>query len=305
LIHPTKGHGRWVMVAAGGEISVWDIEKMVCREVMRPSTFLPKPSKTRPYEAWSPDEENSERILSRFAKDASEDDRLAEPQVRQSTELSDGSPTRKSSHRSTSSPSTYPILAMSIATDFTAGSHADSQNKHAILLTGGADRALRYWDMIRPENSFIVSGPQLQDFEDAPASISSLQSMYKYDVSHPLSLSSGAQITLVQETLNIIEDTTAGSTRSTPKRRADVSRQASHVGTQPGSPSTTSRANASAATAPSMPQATKPPRNTIISASQLLLLKTHLDTITDVAMLRRPYGCVVSVDQGGNVYVFH
>ena len=81
LIHPTKGHGRWVMVSAGGEISVWDIEKMVCREVLRPSTFNSKASKSRPYEAWSPDEENSERILSRFAKDVSEDNALPELQL--------------------------------------------------------------------------------------------------------------------------------------------------------------------------------------------------------------------------------
>ena len=314
LIHPTKGHGRWVMVAAGGEITVWDIEKVVCREVLRPSSFSPRSGVSRPYEAWPPDEENSERILSRFAKDLSEYD-LGEPQLRRPNEVSNGSPGRKPTHRpSSTSPPTFPILAMSIATDFTAGSHADSQNKHAFLFTGGADRALRYWDISQPEDSFIISGPQLHDSEES-ALPSIIHSKFKYEVSHPLSLSAGAQITLVQEKPNHPEDSAQGGTgsaRSTPRRRDMMSRHSSHTGHATSHTNTASNTNASPSSTTTTTslstvttQVPKPPRNTIISAAQQQLLKTHLDTITDVVMLRKPYGCVVSVDEGGNVYVFH
>ncbi|KAJ9613161.1 Serine/threonine-protein kinase [Cladophialophora chaetospira] len=303
LIHPTKGHGRWVMVSAGGEISVWDIEKMVCREVFRPSTFTPKTGKSRPYETWSPDEENSEKILSRFAKDISYDGTLPEPQLRKLHEVSEGSPKRSGAPTSATSPSVFPMLAMHIATDFTANANQETPNKHAILFTGGADRALRYWDIPRPENSFIISGPQLHDSEET-GTINAMKTKFKYEVSHPLSLSAGAQIALVQEKLNVVEEMPTGSARNTPKRRGNTPIQTPQMGSAPGTP--TANANASTSSTPSStPQAMKPPRNTIISAAQQQLLKTHLDTITDVVMLRKPYGCVVSVDKGGNVFVFH
>jgi phosphoinositide-3-kinase regulatory subunit 4 len=35
-----------------------------------------------------------------------------------------------------------------------------------------------------------------------------------------------------------------------------------------------------------------------------MLLKSHLDIIQDVAVLRVPYGMVVSVDRAGMVYIF-
>lgn len=48
----------------------------------------------------------------------------------------------------------------------------------------------------------------------------------------------------------------------------------------------------------------RPPRSTVISLQQQQLLKNHLDFIQDVAVLRVPYGMVVSVDRAGMVYVF-
>ncbi|KAL4746921.1 hypothetical protein BDW72DRAFT_25228 [Aspergillus terricola var. indicus] len=46
------------------------------------------------------------------------------------------------------------------------------------------------------------------------------------------------------------------------------------------------------------------PRSTVISLQQQQLLKSHLDFIQDVAVLRVPYGMVLSVDRAGMVYVF-
>lgn len=48
----------------------------------------------------------------------------------------------------------------------------------------------------------------------------------------------------------------------------------------------------------------RPPRSTVISHQQQQLLKSHLDFIQDVTVLRVPYGMIVSVDRAGMVYVF-
>ncbi|KAH0569235.1 hypothetical protein GP486_000052 [Trichoglossum hirsutum] len=48
----------------------------------------------------------------------------------------------------------------------------------------------------------------------------------------------------------------------------------------------------------------KPPRSTVISLQQQQLLKSHLDSILDVALLEAPYGMTVSVDRSGIIYIF-
>ncbi|TVY25487.1 Serine/threonine-protein kinase [Lachnellula hyalina] len=49
---------------------------------------------------------------------------------------------------------------------------------------------------------------------------------------------------------------------------------------------------------------TKPPRSTVISLQQQQLLRTHLDSILDIALLELPYGMLVSVDRSGVVFIF-
>ncbi|KAL8733671.1 MAG: hypothetical protein Q9181_003508 [Wetmoreana brouardii] len=51
-------------------------------------------------------------------------------------------------------------------------------------------------------------------------------------------------------------------------------------------------------------QSQKPPRSTVISQQQQHLLKNHLDTIMDVAVLESPVGMVVSVDRSGVIKVY-
>lgn len=46
------------------------------------------------------------------------------------------------------------------------------------------------------------------------------------------------------------------------------------------------------------------PRSTVISLQQQHLLKSHLDSILDIALLESPYGMTVSVDRSGCTYVF-
>ena len=65
---------------------------------------------------------------------------------------------------------------------------------------------------------------------------------------------------------------------------------------QPSTPATTG--NSKKGTSP------RPPRSTVISLQQQQLLKSHLDIIQDVVVLRQPYGMIVSVDRAGMVYVF-
>jgi phosphoinositide-3-kinase regulatory subunit 4 len=48
----------------------------------------------------------------------------------------------------------------------------------------------------------------------------------------------------------------------------------------------------------------RPPRSTVISLQQQQLLKSHLDSILDMALLESPYGMMVSVDRSGVVFVF-
>lgn len=291
LLHPSKGHGRWVMVSAGGEISVWDVEKLICREVFRPGTFKSRSRKSGPYEAWNPDEENSEKILSRFAQELAVHADAVEPLLHPAAgELANGSPIKDQPARPrlTSPTSNPPILAMHIMNDYLLNpSQPDNPYKHPLLFTGGADRVLRYWDIQRPENSFIISGPHLYCEEGKAAKP-------KYGISHPLALSAGAQIALVQETL---DDDGIGDRHAT-KRQTRIPKESTRSPTRSGSPTASPGTTAAAASS-------KPPRNTIISAAQQQILRTHADGITDVIGLRKPYGCVVSVDQGGNVFVFH
>ncbi|KAL8680767.1 MAG: hypothetical protein Q9186_003055 [Xanthomendoza sp. 1 TL-2023] len=48
----------------------------------------------------------------------------------------------------------------------------------------------------------------------------------------------------------------------------------------------------------------KPPRSTVISHQQQQLLRNHLDTIMDIALLESPVGMVVSVDRSGIIKVY-
>jgi phosphoinositide-3-kinase regulatory subunit 4 len=275
----------------------------VCREVLRPSTFHPQ-NKTRPYQTWSPDDENSEKVLSRFAQEVAQDDALVEPELHPTPgDSSNGSPIKgnfTTPHAASSSKAALPasIPAVYILHDYLHNpSQPGEPYKHALLFTGGDDRDLRYWDMQRPENSFIISGPQLLGEDTTTAKP-------KYDVTYPLALSAGAQIALVQERMGdeVGGASASASARNTPKRptrpaTATISTPVSPIPGQSGTPSTSTTTSAVVAS--------KPPRSSIISAAQQRLLRTHMEGITDVVVLRKPYGCVVSVDRAGTIFVLH
>ncbi|EFZ04079.1 serine/threonine protein kinase and WD40 domain protein [Metarhizium robertsii] len=127
-IHPTKGRGKWVCISGGtsqGEITVWDLEKTLCREIYRTSGNKDGP---KGYSAWDVDEDKPEGMLDRFA-----------------TNL----------ENSEAASADRGVRAMIAGT----GAAEDSRDiRHAFLLTGGSDKKLRFWDISRIENSCIYSG---------------------------------------------------------------------------------------------------------------------------------------------------
>ncbi len=356
VLHPLQKWSRWVLVSAAGEISTWDIEKMVCREVLRPSTFNSNiPDK--PYEAWLPDEEASKKLVARFADDITQnpDSVQTGPSIRPSTPISSSNKSGSGYTQPTrSKPSTIkeptittpamhivlvqpPIPSSTTTKPDPAKQEISTSKPYAVLFTGGMDRTLRYYTLSNLESSFIVSGPRLLSSDGISTN------KVRYDISYPLSLSRGAGIALVSESIvdkfsgdilvdgkwrpdddeNRAEDMSKG--RNTPsKRRPAQSRQSSALSTPTklstpskavsSTPSGTARPEQGALSpSPSAPKSKasadrdkqKPPRSTLISAASAQLLKVHMDGITDVAVLRKPYGCVVSVDRSGCIYVFH
>ncbi|KFA63079.1 hypothetical protein S40285_08434 [Stachybotrys chlorohalonatus IBT 40285] len=127
-IHPTKGRGKWVCISGGtghGEVTVWDLERTVCREIYRTGNSK---DGAKTYEAWDVDDDKLQRILGRFATSLESNEAVhADRGVR----------------------------AMAVGT----GTAEDSREvRHAFIVTGGSDKRLRFWDISRIENSSIYSG---------------------------------------------------------------------------------------------------------------------------------------------------
>lgn len=267
LLHPSRGHGKWVIASCGGEVSIWDIEKLTCREVLRPSSFLEDPArKIRNYEPWSPDDESSESIVKRFATQVEDDKEVLKPTMLKDTDAHSTNADK---------PHIQSIASLFVFNDYVLNStQPDNPTKTTLMLSAGEDRTLRYWNLNHIDQSTIVSGPMLNVVGEEN------NTKPRYETSWPTSMSLSGLVQLVEEKLSDTqnEKVEAGSARSTPRKKRD----------------------ATAAKVPS-----KAPRNAIISAAQEQLLKTHMDGITDVCLLKKPYGCIVSVDRGGAIFVFH
>ncbi|KAK4236246.1 hypothetical protein C8A03DRAFT_35849 [Achaetomium macrosporum] len=129
-IHPSKGRGKWVCVAGGtgqGEVTVWDLERTLCREIYRVGGNKEGP---KGYEAWEVDEDKPEGMLGRFATNI-------EPSAMGNADRG--------------------VRAMIVGTGPT-----DDQRevRHAFIITAGSDKKLRFWDLPRIENSLVFSGLQ-------------------------------------------------------------------------------------------------------------------------------------------------
>ena len=138
-VHPFKGRGRWVCVAAA-DVSVWDIEKTECREVFQvAATVAP----------------NSKDVVKAFMPQPVPDTSLLSPPA------SPASVTNPSGAPSPAAPpSDRSVRAFSLAADTPANStDAARDAKSGYLVTGGwADRRVCFWDLGRVEASVVVSG---------------------------------------------------------------------------------------------------------------------------------------------------
>lgn len=109
-----------------GELTVWDFEKHICKEVYRTGTS--KDIGTKSTTLVDLDEEKSGGMLGRFAT-------ALEPSASSAMERG--------------------IRALAVHTQTTDDK---GESKHTFLLTAGPDWKIRYWDTNRPEASMVVSG---------------------------------------------------------------------------------------------------------------------------------------------------
>lgn len=134
LVHPSKGRGKWICVAGGsgqGEITVWDVDKCQCREVYRANGDL---DTEKTYEPWRVDDETPEAVLSRFAS------QILEPSGVISVDRG--------------------VRGIAVGLD---AHHDETKSGAGFLITSGADRKLRFWDLGKVEASAVFSGLEAEE----------------------------------------------------------------------------------------------------------------------------------------------
>lgn len=238
-LHPSRKTARRhrVCVSGGtnrGEVTVWDIEKVICHEIYRPAIPSSRDRlHLRDYELRSLDDDKFESQLSRIA-DA----------VRTDPIISD-------------SAAAAPAVATSL---YFGQQHAsnDSETQHAFAVTGGPDGKVRFWDCERLEGCRLVSGGSVD--EKPSYTFSAL----------------GLDTKVLSEKLP--------EAHSGDKEDAIESNKIPSSGALKRNALSRSRYEA-------------------IRTSAQNLLDGHLDTITDVAVLERPFGMIISADRSGQVFV--
>ncbi len=207
-----------------GEVTVWDFERHVCKEVYRTGNC--KEGGIKSIALTDLDEEKPGGMLGRFATSL-------EPTANSTADRG--------------------VRALAVHTQ---AIDERGESKHTFLLTAGPDWKVRYWDTNRIETSMVVSGLEMDEAKP------------QYTASHP-----------TPDTVIITERL------SQPQNRAPSSRESTS--------STSTRRT---------PQ--KSSRTGLISLQQQHLLKSHLDTILDVALVEQPYGMVISADRSGLINMF-
>ena len=281
VLHPVKGRGRWVVVAGGtpaGEITVWDIEKLVCREVYRtsppdyrPGSKDPNVATAKAFEPWFPDETAPEDLLVQFAATADKQDAagILDPLQPPRAKIPSPSPSITSS-LFIGTDVLYAPQSNSGAKSTSDGSGGTSGTKTAFMITGSMDRKVRFWDLNNPAASSVISGTEV---------IVDERSKPRYDVAH----FGGNTLVVTEWVSSPASSSTApeGGKSKSKSGRADVSAGKERER-----------------------ERSKLPRSEMIPRLQQHLLRNHMDSITDCAVLKRPYGMVVSADRMGCIYCF-
>ena len=248
VIHPfsrrSRDEGRWVFVAGGTgltDVTVWDIEKTVCREAYRVGMSRSSSRESlKVYEPWKVDDDDPEGMLGRFAT---------------AINPSRGGHTNSDIAIRALAVRVDPVRSSRPHEEKKDGNDGNKDVKNGFLLTGGIDKKLRSWDFTHANGSMVISGLDVE--EEQP----------DFLVSYPTpSLTLTSEKTMQQAPS--AANATAGSGRGS--RKSSV----------------------------------KQPRSAIISLQQQQLLKRHLDTIMDVALLEYPVCVTISVDRMGCIYVF-
>ncbi|GAA5975929.1 hypothetical protein JCM10908_005330 [Rhodotorula pacifica] len=148
--------------------------------------------------------------------------------------------------------------------DRNAGARDSREGSGAgFILTGGEDRKLRYWDLVKPSRSAIVSGLEA---DEEPPSYSMLRG-------------NGNSTRYIEASPPLAEPPAGPPTARTGQRAAP--------GSVPSS-SSTSRVH----------------RSTLIATSQQRLARAHHEAITALGLLELPFRCVVTGDRAGVVRVY-
>lgn len=196
-----------------------------------------------------------------------------------------------------------------------------SRKSDAYLISAGPDRRIRYWNLSNPTKSKVISGlapnelqPQFAAVE--PTTMNSAKVWEERRRSHDGEGNSSASPKLARGFSTRIvnthtspapapapspapasETSTAGNDASSTRRANVGARRSNETGTLQRTD--TSSSVRTATTTRQESQRTK-----AISEQQQMLLRNHLDTVLDVAVVEAPGRMVVSVDAGGMVFVF-
>ncbi|CAK7234359.1 Serine/threonine-protein kinase [Sporothrix bragantina] len=277
-IHPSKGRGKWLCVAGGtgqGEVTVWDLEKTLCREVYRtgastaPAATNKDGSIKYNYEPWDVDEDRPEGMLGRFATSI-------DPAGVSGNAAASGTGTGAGTATPTPLGGDKGVRAMVVGS--TSVDEHPRDVRHAFIVTGGSDKKLRFWDLARIENSSVYSGAEETGTSGGGGGRSTF---------------TAAQVTTAMAVNTERPPKSAGGAAMTPSNSSK-----GRAGGKGGSSNSNNNNNNDGSSTP------RPSRSTVIAQQQQLLLRSHLDAITDVALLESPYTATVSVDRMGVIFVF-
>lgn len=251
--------------AAAGEVTVWAIEKAICSEAYRPAHAKGVERLTsRSYEWRNLEDERADGQLTRVAGSIAAD-----------TKFSDAT--------ATTTPNTS-TTASAAPTPFYFGSQQLSDSPDAIkafAVTGGSDGKVRFWDCDVLEGCRLVSGGAPD--EPPPMYTYSMLGLDTRVVSEKSQSTSAADAdSAAAGSGNAIESAGVASAPP-PQQRAGGGTSGKAVGAGAGGG--------------------KVSRYEVIRLSGRGLLRGHLEAVTDVAVLERPFGMVISADRGGRVFV--
>ncbi|KAJ8472505.1 hypothetical protein ONZ45_g16629 [Pleurotus djamor] len=184
VVHPTKGRGRWVIVAVEASrlskdkttinlLEVWDIEKAVLVE-----SFVMNTS-AQPATSEGPDE-----VQTIVGSDAETSPAAALAALVKSRQTA-GDPYpkgRQSLQRDEFLAAPAPdVRAIVVGTDFGGFSHRSEMNMpndprsstrqsgRGFIISGSEDRKIRLWDLTKLERTFIISGLESENESDKPS----------------------------------------------------------------------------------------------------------------------------------------